>query len=500
MRRPALLALAAAALSLLVVAPVPSYDPWSWLLWGRELTRASLSTTEGPAFKPLPVAVCAALAPLGSWAPPIWVWLARAGSALAVALAYRIGRELTGTVAAGVCAAGGVALTGGYVELTAQGLGEGPLTGLALSAWTAERCGRRRLAVAAAVACALLRVETWPFLLLWAAGISRRAPRRRLVPVAVAAALALIVVLSWFVPEWVGSGVVLRSAARARVPNPGQPALADVPAAASLQAALVLPPWPAWVGVGVLAVLSGRRWHARRPARARPGLDPRAGVEFAAGPWCAPAGAWLVPAVAGLGWIALVAAMAQAGFSGEARYASPGAALIGLSGGIGLGVAGRRLWASSEPASGAPARSRTWAARPVAVVVVAVVTAASVAGRADAWRAVRAGQLHQQQLSDGLRRAVRSVGGREAVMRCGTPYVGPGRGPLLAYHLEVHKHLVEPDAAPTPPGMVFRSPGAPGAVPAPDVPGGFTPLVRIGPWEVSAQCRAPSAADRTTTG
>ena len=61
--------LAVGALSLLVVAPAPSYDPWAWLLWGRELAGGELSTAEGPAFKPLPLAVCALLSSLGSAAP-----------------------------------------------------------------------------------------------------------------------------------------------------------------------------------------------------------------------------------------------------------------------------------------------------------------------------------------------------------------------------------------------------------------------------------------------
>src|ERR687884_2231506 len=70
-------ALAVSLLSLLVVAPAPSYDPWSWLLWGREVTGGALSTVDGPAFKPLPVAVCALLAPLGGGAPGAWGALVR---------------------------------------------------------------------------------------------------------------------------------------------------------------------------------------------------------------------------------------------------------------------------------------------------------------------------------------------------------------------------------------------------------------------------------------
>ncbi|CAA9473011.1 MAG: hypothetical protein AVDCRST_MAG69-230, partial [uncultured Solirubrobacteraceae bacterium] len=53
------------AISLPLVAPAPSYDPWAWLLWGREIGELRLSTAEGPAFKPLPVAGGALLALLG---------------------------------------------------------------------------------------------------------------------------------------------------------------------------------------------------------------------------------------------------------------------------------------------------------------------------------------------------------------------------------------------------------------------------------------------------
>ena len=48
-------AFAVAALSALVIAPAPSYDPWAWLLWGREIAHGTLSTEEMPAFKPLTV-------------------------------------------------------------------------------------------------------------------------------------------------------------------------------------------------------------------------------------------------------------------------------------------------------------------------------------------------------------------------------------------------------------------------------------------------------------
>ena len=52
--------LALAALSLLLPSE-PSYDPWAWIVWGREIAFLELDTTGGPSWKPLPVAVHAGL-------------------------------------------------------------------------------------------------------------------------------------------------------------------------------------------------------------------------------------------------------------------------------------------------------------------------------------------------------------------------------------------------------------------------------------------------------
>ena len=93
MWRAILAILAAAAASPLLVRAAPGYDPWTWLLWGREVAGGTLSTVDGPAFKPLPVAVCALLAPLGSAAPVVWVVLVRAAAGAALVLAYRLGRR-----------------------------------------------------------------------------------------------------------------------------------------------------------------------------------------------------------------------------------------------------------------------------------------------------------------------------------------------------------------------------------------------------------------------
>jgi hypothetical protein len=236
------------------------------------------------------------------------------------------------------------------------------------------------------------------------------------------------------------------------VPNPGQPALADVPALASLGAAVGVPPWPLWLGVAALAL--------RRDARR------------------------LAPAAVGLAWIGLVAAMAQAGFSGEARYALPGAALIAISGAAGLAAA---AW---EPVV---ARVAGLAARRAVVALVVVLVVAGAVPALAALPGLRAEQAHRWALQRDLAAAVRAAGGPDAVLACGRPYVGPYRGPLMAYRLGVAKRMVEPDDRPRPPGVVFRSRLERDSVPAPAAPPGFAAVATEGEWSVLARCRPASS-------
>jgi hypothetical protein len=435
--------------SLLVVAPAPSYDPWAWLLWGREVAGGELSTLDGPAFKPLPVAVCALLAPLGGAAPWLWVGLVRVAAGVAGVLAFRLARELAGgSRAAGVLGAAAVLLCGGLPTYIAGGAEPALVLALGLGAAVAWRERRARIALACAVGCALLRVEAWPFaaaagVLLW-----RSRPQDR----PLLAALAVAVPAAWLVPELIGSGDILRSA---RVPNAGQPALADVPALAALRAAIELPLWPLWAGVAALL------WRARG-RRTAPAGDHPCGVDAA-----------LLLAAAGAAWIAIVALMAQAGFSGEPRYALPGAALIALGGAVGLAKIATSV-VSSPP----------WRIEATIVALVALAAAPRVAD----LPALRAEQAYQWALASDLATAVEAAGGADAVLACGRPYVGPYRGPLMAYRMGVAKHVVEPDAPPRPPGMVFRSALHGASEPAPARAPGFTEIARAGRWQVLAAC------------
>lgn len=439
------LAATVGALSLLIPSQ-PGYDGWAWLIWGREAMALELDTVAGPAWKPLAVAVTAPLSLFGDAAPELWLVVARAGALAAVLIAARLARRLSGGSPAAALAAGaGVALSEGWTWHAAVGNSEGLFLALALAALDRGLEGRHRAALLLALAAALLRPEAWPFLGLYGVWLWRRDPSLR----GWAAAATLVVPFAWLLPELLGSGDLLRSSERARTPNPGAPATAARPALASLEGAIAIP----------LAPLLGAA------------LVPLAGAvrELLKGLRRPSAGA--LPAVLGFAWVVLVAAMAEAGYSGEARYAWPGAAAITVSGGVGV----------ARLIGGGP--------RIVGIsVVVAVACFAAVRLEGAAQEMGRA--VGEARLYTSLEHAVAEAGGRGAVLECGSPVVGPYRGTALAWALRVPKRVVgfHPGAD----SVTFRSRLRAGASVQPAPPPAGVVLARTSRWEVVSVCiRSP---------
>lgn len=420
----------------LVLPVAPAYDPWTWLLWGREVTGLELSTEQGPAFKPLPVALTALLAPFGAAAPDLWLVVARVGALAALAVGFLVARRLAGGGAsgglAGTAAVTGIALTDGLVLHAAVGNSEPLLIALVLAAFTAALGDRHGWALALGGAAALLRPECWPFLAAYAAWRAWLDPRLR--PAVLFAALAIPA--AWLVPEWLGSGEPLRSGDRALTPNPGAPALDDRPALEALR-----------IAGGLLFV-------------------PTAVAAFAAG-----RGAAALPAAAGAAWLVLVALMAEAGFSGEARYSLPGAALIAVSGGVG---AARLIQLCSR------GRAR---ALPPALAAAGIALAAT---RIEGVAALAPRLAHDAALASSLPHAIEAAGGRDRLLACGRPAVGRFRGPLLAYRLGVQKHRVRADGRPG--AVTFRSRARAGAALTPDSSPGARPRVTSGHWRIETAC------------
>jgi hypothetical protein len=429
----------------------PTYDPWAWIVWGREILHLDLSTVQGPSWKPLPVLLTTPFAAFGGVAPDLWLFVARAGAIAGVVLAYRVGRRLGG-VAAGAAAAAAYALAPWTLQNGALGNSEGLLVALTLGAVDRHLAGRLRPAYLCALGAALLRPEVWPFMGLYALWLAWREPGLRTLVVAGLVALPVL----WLLPELWGSGDLLRAAHRARTPRRESLAFADNPVRAVLEQFRQMLTPAIWAGLGLLAVTA-----LARRARGRREL--------------AVTGALLAGAVL---WVAEVAIMTNDGFSGNARYLILPAALACLLAGIGVGWAIRAV-------AGAP--------RGAAAAALAVAAAVGFgAPTVHRLPAVRDAMRYEANLTDGLSVAVSQAGGAKRLLACGDPYTGAFQVPSVAWQLHVHTSRVQ--LAPERPAVVFRARNVPTDRVHPSVVnlGGeaaVRTLANVAGWRIVGACR-----------
>jgi hypothetical protein len=183
-----LLAVALGCLALglvsLLLPTTPTYDPWAWLIWGREILHLDLNTEFGPSWKPLPVFFTTVFAVVPDAAPDLWVAVARAGAIASLVLAYRVGRQLSGNAAGGLLAAVSLALMTDYLRFAAIGDSEGLLVALLFAGVELHLAGRTRAVLWVAFAASLLRPEVWggharPVVRPGALGVGQPAPRGR---------------------------------------------------------------------------------------------------------------------------------------------------------------------------------------------------------------------------------------------------------------------------------------------------------------------------------
>jgi len=456
--RPMLLAVAAclilAGLSLLVPS-APTYDPWAWIIWGREITQLDLNTLTGPSWKPLPVFFTTAFAPLGDFAPELWVLVARAGALLAMVFAFRLGRRLGGNVLAGAAAAGALGVAPWWLRNAMLANSEGLMVACVLGGIDRHLAGRRGEAFAWFLGAALLRPEAWPFFGLYGLWLAW-AHRDRLV--LVGAGFASLPVL-WLLPELWGSGNLLRAAERAQQPRADSAAFAPDPVRVVLENATTMLPWPAYLGL-LAALLAGvaRRagWAPRAPHGARRAV-----------------GALVLVALA---WIALVAYMTSDGFSGNQRYLVTPVALLCVAGAAGLGWAAARLRIPQRGIAGAVAAGAAFL----------LLLSPDLPELDRTW----SGVIYQGELHAQLEDVVAEAGGRERLLACGTPVTGDFLVPALAWQLGVHAEEVELQSAPD--TFIFRVHTNPGSRAVPpltgveDVP--VRTLAATRDWRVVAAC------------
>jgi hypothetical protein len=432
----------------LLMPSQPSYDPWAWLVWGREIDFLRLDTTAGPSWKPLPVAFDALVAPLGRLSdaipPALWLVVARSAGLLAVALAFRLASRLAGGgragAFAGVLAAAGLALTPLWVRYLGHG-SEAPIA-VAFGLWGIERHldGVRHQALILGVLACLLRPEVFPFVALYAAYLWRVEPERQ---VLIAVSLVALPVL-WIVPEWIGSGR----------PLSGEQQATSEPSWSLSHAAR---PW--------LAALNRAHHQVGLPLE----LGALAGLAVAAARRERTA---LVMGVVILAWAAMFAAMTQAGFSGNFRYFLPALPLISILAGVG---------AARLVTLGARAGPLAGGAVAACVLASLVPSAHARIGHARA-EARRVADL--ARLQGDLHKAVQRVGGPEAVVPHGAPTVNRAFETRLAWELKLSLHDVEVGQDK---GVVFRTDdrlGTPKRLSSWVAPREV--LARVGEWRVFA--------------
>jgi hypothetical protein len=210
-----------AALSAAVLPTVPSYDPWSWISWGRAVVDPHLGfvVSGGPSWKPLPWFFTIVYALFGSAAAPIlWVITARAGGLLGLVGAYRLAARVVeaprwAAVTAGVLAAAGVVVTQEWFYYMFRGTSEPMLIACAL--WAIDRHWERRYgwAFVLGVALGLIRPEAWPLLIVYGAWLWWRSGSIRMRVLVVLGLVSLP--FFWFVPPWIGSGQPFLAASHA---------------------------------------------------------------------------------------------------------------------------------------------------------------------------------------------------------------------------------------------------------------------------------------------
>ncbi len=441
---------AVAAVSL-VLSSTPRFDAGAWVLWGKELTDANvpLSTVGGPSWKPLPVVFTTIFSLFGAAAPALWVLTARVGAVVALVFAYRVGKRLGGTEA-GLAASLFLLLTGGWLGEVGYGGEAGILLALLLGALDRHFRGRPTQAFALGAVAALLRVEVWPFLGLYALWLAWRTRESR--PFVAAALLSLP--LLWFGPDWVTNGEPFRASRVARSSaEAGAVAAVEQPALAVLVRAYESVPLPVHL-LALVAVACAFRRHERTV---------------------------LVLAAGALAWVTLVLLMTTVGgYAGLPRFMVPAAALVCVLAALG----------ATELTEVARHRMPRIA---VGAGLLAVLVPFGVP-RAEALAAQARDVQRWERSAEELEKAVQRVGGPVAVA-CQQPTVNHTAAPRLAWILGVPLGAVATRVRPG--ALVFYAKQHAGRPPA--LPDGRVTVARVGVWTVYSIGSAPGErATRTS--
>jgi hypothetical protein len=471
----ALFTLTVGALSLLIPS-TPSYDPWSWLVWSRQIVHGHLTITSGgTSWKPLPMIFTIPFALFGRAAPDLWLVVARAGALAAVIMVFRLAYRLTRRVGglfgeadttldrvttvlpallAGCIGAFALALSasGGFVSSNALGYSEGFAAALLLISIDRHLDGKPRQAFVVGFLVALDRPEIWLFWGPYGLWLFWRDPGARVL----VAALFVITPIVWFVPVYLGCGSFSCSVSRATHPRSNSLAFASDPFVAELKRAA----WPtmllrikvvAALLVVAVAVILAQTY--RRSGLAGLRTD-RSQARLTAA----------LMGVGGLAWFVVIAVMTQIGFSGNNRYLVLGSALVDICGAVGFGWAARELAVLATrrrggAASGGSAVSAglQWAAAAL-VALVFLFLPNWVGNNTISIPRTHGSLVYQARLRQGMDDLITRFGGADKVLACGSVMTEGFQVPMVAFLLDVPTTRIE--APPTLGGAAYPQPAS----------------------------------------
>jgi hypothetical protein len=384
----------------------PGFDPYGWLVWGRQTLSGSLDTNAAPSWKPLPYLFTVPYALVGHYQTWLWMITSVAVSLSGVVFAGRIAYRLTGAPPerrwAGIAAAvfAGVALLGitDYSHYVLSAQSDPMIVALCLGAIDCHLSGRPRWAFVLAGLAALGRPEVWPFFGLYAVWAWRAVPAMRWLIGTGFVALALL----WFGIPALTARTPFVAASNAL--DSGR-ALTGDKVTGTIDRFLGLYAFPLELAALLSVLLALRRRDL----------------------------VTLVLAGGVVAWVVIEIAFALHGWPGLARYMFEAGGVMVVIAAIGVG----KLLAHPPRVGSAPA----WAgALVVGVLVVALVPAAVSAARTE-HKDLRSQHARTSQINR-LAGVVRALGGAARLRTCGEPLTRLEYQTVLAWTLRVNVSTV----------------------------------------------------------
>jgi hypothetical protein len=501
-----LLSLALAGLTLLSPS-TPSYDPFSWLIWGREIVHAltgtgpvadrALHITGGSSWKPLPVIFTTVFALFGgSVQATLWLLVARAGAVLTVLVSVKLTVRVTwglvcqsrgglllreqarrgrAVAVAPVVFAGAAALicttfTRSYPGNMMLGYSEGVMTAAFLIGVERAWDGHHRQAFALGIIPSLDRPEVWPVWGLYGLWLLRRDRGAWKLVVG----LAILMLALWGVPQKLGGGSLSELFTHPQHNHSAKSAVnASFPFWSELRHTLrplviLRLEAAALLAIAFTGVLVARTWRQLGDWRAAIERHSAAVAASALG-------------IFGYLWWLGIAVETQAGFAGNPRYAVIGVMLINICGCAAYGWACiglaelterdlRWLRRSTGNPSASPSGDWVWlaAVSTLLVLVVFAVVPERFTTSMPTVSSIRANLSYQAHLRNETASLIARHGGREGITRCGSMMANNLQVTMVAWELDVPIQWIQA-VPPTPshgwgPNVVFQD-GAGGTSP-----------------------------------